>query len=248
MTENEIVRRARERFDPELHTARYKKIHADDAQRDRLIRLMDVQPQRRYIDLGTGNGYIAFELARRFPESTITGIDIAENSISKNQTIAGEQAMKHVNFQAYGGMELPVADSACHGVVSRYAFHHFPKPQLSAREIDRITDRDGFFVLADPVSNDDDTTNFVDRFQQMEPDGHVCFYPVAERERIFREAGFYVEEQFFTHITYPRPMGDRYAELFEATPQHILDSYNIDVREDKVWITVTVANTKFQKS
>ncbi len=247
MTEYEIVRRAKARFDQELHTPRYRQIHADDTQRDRLIELMDIQPQRRYLDLGTGNGYIAFELARRFPESAILGVDIAENAIVKNQAIAMEFGMTHVHFQAYGGMELPVPDGACHGVVSRYAFHHFPKPQLSAREIARITGPDGYCVLADPVTADGDTVGFVDRFQQLELDGHVCFYPVAECERIFQEAGFVLEEQFFTSVTYPRPMGSQYAELFEVTPQHIVDCYKIDIHEDKVWITVTVANTKFRK-
>lgn len=247
MTEYEIVRMAKERFDRELHTPRYRKIHADADHLERLIQLMEIRPQEHYIDLGTGNGYIAFELARRFPEVIITGVDIADNAIAQNQQIARENGLEHVTFQTYGGMQLPFADACCYGVVSRYAFHHFPNPRLSAREIARILQARGYFVLADPVGNDEDTVGFIDRFQQLQSDGHVCFYKHTEIIHMFSEAGFAAEEQFFSFVTYPRTLHDGYFELLEQTPQDILDCYHIDIRDQEAFITVKIANTRFRK-
>jgi ubiquinone/menaquinone biosynthesis C-methylase UbiE len=248
MTEYEIVDMAKKRFDQELHTPGYKKIHADEQHREQLLAVMEIEPQRHYLDLGTGNGYMAFELARRFSNIFVTGVDIAENSIAENQRISREEQLNYVMFQTYEGMELPFHEHAYHGVVSRYAFHHFPKPHLSACEIARVLQPDGYFVLADPVAYDEDTVGFIDRFQQLIPDGHVCFYKNAERERIFQEVEFYIEEQFFTSVTYPRKLHEGYTQLFEQTPQHILDCYALDVRDNEVWITVKVANTKFRKN
>ena len=37
MTENDIIQMAKQRFDQELHTPRYKKIHADTEHLERLI-------------------------------------------------------------------------------------------------------------------------------------------------------------------------------------------------------------------
>jgi SAM-dependent methyltransferase len=247
MTEHDIIRKAKERFDLELHTPGYKKIHADNQHREQLLAMMEIEPQRHYLDLGTGNGYMAFELARRFPGIFVTGIDIAENSIAQNQCMARDSELHHVTFQTYGGMELPLNDNAYHGVVSRYAFHHFPKPKLSAREIARILQPDGYFVLADPVAYNEDTVGFIDKFQQMIPDGHVCFYKSVERERMFRDVGFRVDDMSFSVCTYPRKLHEGYIKLFEQTPQHILDCYALEVREDEVWITVKIANTKFRK-
>jgi ubiquinone/menaquinone biosynthesis C-methylase UbiE len=247
MTEHAIVYQSKERFDRELHTPRYRRIHADDDHQRNLLSMMDVEPQQHYLDIGTGNGYMAFALAQRFSNISVTGIDIAENSIVKNQQIARENALKHVDFQIYNGMELPFADTCCHGVVSRYAFHHFPKPDLSAREIARVLQPGGYFVLADPVAYDGDTEGFIDKFQQMLPDGHVCFYKAAERERIFEEAGFSMDTCFFSSVRYPRKLHDGYHALFEQTSQPVLDLYNLDFQQNEVWITVKVANTKFRK-
>lgn len=247
MAEYEIVRMAKERFDRELHTPRYRKIHADADHLEKLIQLMEIRPQEHYIDLGTGNGYIAFELARRFSEITITGVDIVDNSIAQNQQIAREIGMKHVTFHSYGGMQLPFADACCYGVVSRYAFHHFPNPTLSAREIARILQAGGSFVLADPVGDDEDTVGFIDRFQQLLPDGHVCFYKRTEITNMFAKAGLTVEEQFFSFVTYPRTLHDGYFALFEQTPQDILDRYHLDIRDQEVFITIKIANTRFRK-
>lgn len=53
----DIIEQARNRFDPELHTDEYKKIHSDDDQLHQLIDLFEVKGNERYFDLGTGNGY-----------------------------------------------------------------------------------------------------------------------------------------------------------------------------------------------
>jgi ubiquinone/menaquinone biosynthesis C-methylase UbiE len=247
MNEYEIVRMAKERFDRELHTSRYRKIHADADHLEKLIQLMEIRPQQHYIDLGTGNGYIAFELARRFPEISITGVDIADNAIAQNQQIARESGLEHVTFQTYTGMQLPFADACCHGVVSRYAFHHFPNPMFSAQEIARVLQPGGYFVLSDPVGDDEDTVGFIDRFQQLLPDGHVCFYKRAEIINTFAETGFTAEKQFFSFVTYPRTLHNGYWTLLEQTAQDILDRYHIDIREQEVFITVKIANTRFRK-
>ena len=76
------------------------------------------------------------------------------------------------------------------GVVSRYAFHHFPNPTLAAREISRIVEKDGFCIIADPVPHRQDKTEFINQFAGLKDDGHVRFYTVEELATLFDRAGF----------------------------------------------------------
>ena len=77
MKNQDIITQARQGFDSQLHTAGYRKIHSDQAHLEALMQFLEIQPAGHYIDLGTGNGYLTFEMARRFPEIFVTGVDIA---------------------------------------------------------------------------------------------------------------------------------------------------------------------------
>ena len=87
----DIIEKARNRFDPELHTDEYKKIHSNDEQLDLLIKLFEISDNERYFDLGTGNGYVGFELAKRFKYISVVGVDIANKSIDKTIKLLANQ-------------------------------------------------------------------------------------------------------------------------------------------------------------
>ncbi len=54
MSNRHIIEAARKRFDAQLHTAKDKRIHADNEQLAKLVELVDIQ-RKKYLDLGTGN-------------------------------------------------------------------------------------------------------------------------------------------------------------------------------------------------
>ena len=253
MKKQEIIAQARQGFDGKLHTDEYRKIHSDQAHLEALMGFLDIQPGKHYLDLGTGNGYLAFEMARRFPEIFITGVDIATNSIRADQQLQQERNIKNLEFMEYDGGRLPVGDSAYWGIISRYAFHHFPDPAASVCDLYRIMEPcaapcgQGFVIFSDPITYDDDTGNFIDHFQQLKKDGHVHFYRQGELDDLFQQNGFRKQKQFFTKITYPRDMNKAYQRLFERTPASILKEYEINIGESSVQITVTVRNVMYRK-
>jgi ubiquinone/menaquinone biosynthesis C-methylase UbiE len=209
---------------------------------------MDIRENKRYVDIGTGNGYIAFELAKRFGNIFITGLDIAEKSIEINTQIAQKEQLSHLNFETYQGITFPFQNESFYGIISRYALHHFPNIILSVREMYRILEPYGFVIIADPLTYDEDTVGFVDQFQALKKDGHVCFYKTDDLIQMFHQIGFVVEDQFFNYVTYPRELNLKYTTLFEKTPQEILEKYNITIREEQVFITVKVFNVMFRKN
>ena len=247
MKNQDIITQARQGFDSQLHTAGYRKIHSDQAHLEALMQFLEIQPAGHYIDLGTGNGYLAFEMTRRFPDIFVAGVDIATNAIRLDQALQRERQLGNLDFLEYDGGRLPLEDQACRGCISRYAFHHFPDPAFSAGELGRVTQAHGFVIIADPLTYDEDTCGFIDRFQQRKPDGHVHFYRSQELDDIFRQNGFSMQAQFFTKLTYPREMNADYQRLFDATPSAVLEQYQVSVGIPSVQITVTVRNVMYRK-
>jgi ubiquinone/menaquinone biosynthesis C-methylase UbiE len=248
MKTHEIVEQARQSFDKELQTARYPNIHADSAHLEALLQMIDIQPHKHYLDLGTGNGYIAFEFASRFPSLAVTGLDIAVHSIQVNQSIQRERGLDKLDFRVYDGLALPFMDASYWGVISRYAFHHFPDVVFSVQELQRILEPHGFVIISDPITSNEDTANFIDQFQQLKPDGHVHFYHSDELEMLFRQNGFQKETHFMSTVSYPRDLSEAYLQLLNNTPAPILEKYRVKISEQTIQITVEVLNVLFRKN
>jgi len=242
-----LIRSARLQFNRELHTDEYRRIHSDDDQLRLLVGLLQVQSGERYLDLGTGSGYVALEIARQCPGCSVIGVDIADLAIATNLERVERARIPNLDFRTYSGTALPFDDASFAGVVSRYAFHHFPEPELSVSEIHRVLRQGGRAVLSDAVCLDTDTEDFINAFQRLKPDGHVRFYRSAELMGLFNRHGLRHVGGFTTRISYPRDVDSRYEELLGRSSAPTLQSYQVRVSGSQVSVSVEVANFLFQK-
>ena len=69
-------------------------------------------PPRRALDLGTGTGAGALAIARRFPESTVVGVDLAEKMIERARAKVPVDVAGRVDFQVADAAQLPFADKS----------------------------------------------------------------------------------------------------------------------------------------
>lgn len=247
MHEEHIVQMAKQRFEHEVHTDAYKTVHADANHLESLLNMMEIQEGKSYLDIGTGNGYLAFELATRYPHITVTGVDITDRAMVTNTQIAREKNLTNVHFDTYQGITFPFHDASFFGIISRYALHHFPKIEVSVTEMYRMVEPHGVVILADPLTYEADTVRFVDQFQALKRDGHVCFYQTTELIDFFENAGFMTEKHFLTQVTYSRELNAEYTTLFDNTPSDMLKRYHITIQGEQVFITVRVFNVMFRK-
>ncbi len=245
--QNTRIKKAKKRFDSELHTKEYRQIHSDQLHLDKLMEFLEIEDDERYLDLGTGNGYLAFEMARRYRNVIVTGLDIAEKSINLNNQIVEENSFPNVMFNSYDGTRLPYSDAKFRGIISRYAFHHFPDPELSIREIRRILKKGGFFIFSDPMTYPEDKYGFIDRYQELKDDGHWHFYYEDEVVELFRRFGLMSAEVFYSYIRYPRPCNKGYENLLENSDKRISDLYETAIEGNIIYITVRVMNIFFRK-
>lgn len=98
--------------------------------------------QGRGLDLGTGSGYVAIEIARRRPGLRMVGLDLAAHMVEQ----ASQQAAQ-VKLDGRGlwpqadGHRLPFADESFDLVVSSFALHHWEDPRRVLDEIARVLRR-----------------------------------------------------------------------------------------------------------
>jgi len=113
----------------------------------------------KVLDIGTGRGWAAIEIARRFPESQVVGIDIWTKFFSlMGQTKEGAEknaAMAKVSdrctFQYCSALNLPFKDGEFQLVVSSFTFHeiHAPDRTVLFKEIARVLAPGGTFLILD---------------------------------------------------------------------------------------------------
>lgn len=83
-------------------------------------------------------------------------------------------------------------------------------------DIARSVRRGGTFVLADAIRNEEDKTDFINRFQELKPDGHVRMHRSEE-----------------------------YDELLVSTPQQVPASYGIRCTREEIHLRLRILNAAF---
>ena len=69
-------------------------------------------PPRRALDVGTGTGAAAFEIARRWRETEVVGVDISQRMVEEARRKIVPELAGRVSFEVADGAALPYADSS----------------------------------------------------------------------------------------------------------------------------------------
>lgn len=91
------------------------------------------------IDIGTGPGYLPFEIARLAPDVNIIGIDISPAMVRVASENANERGLSDsVTFQVASADDLPFAEDYFDLAVSTLSLHHWSHPARCIAEIHRV--------------------------------------------------------------------------------------------------------------
>jgi ubiquinone/menaquinone biosynthesis C-methylase UbiE len=98
--------------------------------------------QGHALDLGTGPGHIAVDIARRNPDLEVIGLDLGAHMIesAKQQAVRHGQNGRPPWLQADGHF-LPFAGDSLDLVISSFALHHWLDPLAVLNEIARVLRR-----------------------------------------------------------------------------------------------------------
>jgi len=225
----------------------YNKQTSDGNHLKLLLDLVNPKESDTILDLGTGSGYIAFPLSELNQKINVIGMDIVIDTLERNTNKAVEQGRENLEFTAYDGKIFPFRDGSLDTVITRYALHHFPNIEDSFREMFRVLRKGGKLVISDPTPNINDTVGFIDKFMQMKKDGHIKFYSFSEFKEMLEKSGFRFLFRQDTFIRFPRKNPTQYNKLFLEYDERITSGYEVEVKEDEIWIKESVLNMVFQK-
>ena len=227
----------------------YNKQTRDDAHLERILESIQVEPGMRILDLGTGSGYLAFPIARKYKQAEVVGLDIVEKTLEKNKNRAEQERIRNLNFINYEGLDFPFENEMFDIVVTRYALHHFPAIGDTFREINRVLKNGGILFLSDPAPNDNDVDRFVDEYMQMKKDGHIRFYTKDEWKEIGDSVNLKYISDFETSIRFPREKVEsvEFDDIISRHSENVIKGYDVEVIEDEIWITEKVNNLIFRK-
>jgi len=93
------------------------------------------------LDVGSGTGYLAIEVARRAPTLRVYGIDLGRQMIKIAQRHA--KGVPNVAFVFGNAARLPFRDSSIDLVISTGASHHWKRPRLVFDECHRVLKHGG---------------------------------------------------------------------------------------------------------
>lgn len=240
------VEESKSSFNKLLRRKDYQAIISDDAQRLKLIELLMIQPNGHYLDLACGTGYVGFEITKKFPSSSVIGIDIADRVIRDNVKKAKVETLTNIRFRSFDGIKFPVFKKSFDGIICRYALHHFPCIKTTLDSIKKIVKPGGRVVIADAVKNKHDHDDFINKFQGLNKDGHVRMYTRDEMVNIFKEYDFIEAESFASKITFSRNISPKYNLLLESTPPETKKKYSVVADDRSVTLTFSILIIAFE--
>lgn len=107
-------------------------------------------PTGRFLDVGTGTGWIAIGVAKYNPEIEVVGIDLSDTMLK----VAAENACKEgvdkrVKFMKGDAKGLPFDDETFDSVFCHNMLHHLPEPIEMVREMARVVKKNGAIIIRD---------------------------------------------------------------------------------------------------
>lgn len=246
----ESIQATRKGFEESFEKGSFYNRQTQDAEHlERILSFLPVKPGMKILDLGTGSGYLAFAIAKRFPEAFVAGLDIVTETLEASQKRAEKEGIYNLSFASYDGIEFPFEPESFDLVVSRYALHHFPVIRKSIAEVSRCLKPGGAFFLSDPAPNEEDTGRFVDAYMQLKKDGHIKFYTSEEWMEICKGEGLAFSGSFDSSIRFPKKKDTAYGfdELLEKYPEDIIKGYELEIIRDEIFVTEQVNNMMFKK-
>ncbi len=100
------------------------------------------------VDLGSGTGYLAIEIAKRAPGLKVCGIDLSMQMVKIARRHA--RGIENVRFEFGNAASLPFEDDSIDFIVSTGSLHHWNKPDKVFDECCRVLKKDGYGWIYDP--------------------------------------------------------------------------------------------------
>jgi ubiquinone/menaquinone biosynthesis C-methylase UbiE len=176
------------------------KSHSQGSDLVALMNMLQPRPDMNCLDMATGTGFTAMELARRCGK--VTAADATEEMLSeavKNATEAGYTGIEFMERM----VESTGLESGLYDVVTcRRAAHHFFDKGAFLREVMRVLKPGGKLGLVDMVVPEADNSDLLNRIERIRDSSHVGAEKISNWVHFASAAGFRIIETRETQEEY----------------------------------------------
>jgi ubiquinone/menaquinone biosynthesis C-methylase UbiE len=163
-------------------------VHAQGADLQALVSLVDDKRAARVLDLGCGAGHVSFNAAARAKE--VVAYDLSSDMLAVVARAAVERGLTNIATKQGVVEQLPFADASFDHVLSRYSAHHWHGFEAALREAARVLKPGGVAGFVDAVSPGVPLLDtYLQAVELLRDPSHVRDYSRAEWDGALVRAG-----------------------------------------------------------
>lgn len=175
-------------------------------------------PEGRFLDVGTGTGWISIGVAKNTFGIEVTGVDLSDAMLKvASRNAQTEGVHDKIKFTKGDAKRLPFDDGTYDAVFCHNMLHHIPEPDTLVTEMVRVMKKDGALIIRDLKRHSRFITELhvnllgltYNRLMKKEYRESILA-ALSEEEwrelfcRMQLERGR-ITTQFITHVSYERP-------------------------------------------
>ena len=161
--------------------------HAKGASLQRLVELVEPQPDWQALDIATAAGHTAFAFAPHVAHVRATDITPEMLTVAREQTAT--RGIDNVTVEHADADNLPYADGQFDLLTCRIAPHHFPDISAFLRESVRVLRSGGILAVVDNVVPAGVAGDFVNTFEKLRDPSHGRCLSIEEWLDGYSQAG-----------------------------------------------------------
>jgi ubiquinone/menaquinone biosynthesis C-methylase UbiE len=201
LPETKHVDRVRAQFNRQADAYAEMQVVRDRRMLEFLAGISGVGPEDRVLDVACGPGFMTMAFAER--AARVVGIDITDRFLESARAEAARRGLTNVTFLQGNVENLQLEPGSFRIALCRFAFHHFPRPELVLAEMKRVLTRDGRIVLADMLASEDpEKAGYHNRIERLCDPTHAEALSESRFRRMFGDLGLRVAFEIKGETTY----------------------------------------------
>ena len=193
--------------------------HARGASLQRLVEVVEPQPDWQALDIATAAGHTAFAFAPHVAHVRATDITPQMLTVAREQAAA--RGLDNVTVEHADADDLPYADGQFDLLTCRIAPHHFPDVGAFLRESARVLRAGGVLAVVDNIVPAGGAGDFVNAFEKLRDPSHARCLSVEEWLEGYSQAGLALSHH---ELLEKRMVFEEWAARHDAVMQSCLRS------------------------
>ena len=155
---------------------------------DWALGFLDIRENSRALDIGCGGGATLAKLASKISTGSVMGVDYSEVSVKASSSFNRAHIESGKMELIWASVEkLPFEEGSFDRIITVESFYFWPDPQENLREVYRVLDRGGIFLIVADINGDaelsaEDRDN-IRKYDLYNPG-------IAELRQLLENAGF----------------------------------------------------------